>query len=124
MNGQAGVNDERAARGRVRWLLAFVLAAAVSQGVLPAVASAGDAPGARFALSEGSPEGVNSSRTTPRALPAFVQLPDPQDQQDAGLTPDVVVVAGLVLQGILHAADSPAAGDPHPPTARDRAPPR
>lgn len=113
------------ARHRLRWLLAVVLAAALSQWVLPTAAYAefgGDGgPGdSQTALTDAAPDAVAASR-----LLVHAQATGPQDQgPEQGLNADTIVTTSLALLGVLHAADTPAVWDPHPPTARDRAPPR
>lgn len=117
------------ARHRLRWLLTVVLAAALSQWVLPTAANAafggGGAPGGtQVALTDAGPDVVTASRVAARLL-IHAQAPGPQDHgPEPGLSPDAAVAASLVLLDALHAADTPAVWDPHPPIARDRAPPR
>lgn len=117
------------ARHRLRWLLTVVLAAALSQWVLPTAANAafggGGAPGGtQVALTDAAPDVVTASRVAARLL-IHAQAPGPQDHgPEQSLHADTVVTTSLALLGVLHAANPPAVGDPHPPTARDRAPPR
>lgn len=118
------------ARHRLRWLVPVVVAMALFQWALPAAdvgaGTDGGAPaGTQVALTHAAPDGVTVSRSPARLLAAQAPAPGADEHgPEPGLLPGTIATPSLALLGVAHAAHPAAVWDPHPPTARDRAPPR